>query len=343
MRQNLYLVLFGSLVGAGCIGALYFCFPHLFSGQQSAGTTFESIDALRHAMTDRDARDSLPGGDVSLRMIVRPNPADNIIYELIPNNHAQFRHVRISTNQFGMRSPELSLEKPPHTKRIAVLGDSYAFGWGVEDEKVFSRVMEERLNRGAPTGERVEVLNFGVPGYATFQEVGQFLATGVSFRPDAVLVYFIHNDFGLPFFIHDLENTSRLATAPEFERARVNPEDRLKQQRRAALLRSLDASRPLLQLATYCRDHQIALFLALHPDEHERAMLQRLWVLAKRPGKRIIRRIELAASDKAAVSAHDVSEGMWYRLPWCRWVPEVEQLVRFRRREQWRRSQRSSC
>jgi hypothetical protein len=180
-----------------------------------------------------------------------------------------------------MRSPEISLNKPPGTYRVAILGDSYTFGWGVQQDKPFPRVMERELNKTQPNGRRFEVLNFGVPGYATFQEVGLFFEKGVQFKPDAVIVYVISNDFGLPFFIRDLggNDPSSLVSGPEFHSTKIDPADAEKMAKRNELLKALDANRALIELGRYCEKQGIKLFVVVHPDNAEDKTREKLWAI----------------------------------------------------------------
>ncbi len=48
--------------------------------------------------------------------------------ELPPNFDGLMLGAQVKTNSFGMRGPEIPLEKPPGVYRIAVLGDSWSFG-----------------------------------------------------------------------------------------------------------------------------------------------------------------------------------------------------------------------
>ena len=92
-------------------------------------------------------------------------------------------------NSLGFRGPEWS--EPAAGRRVLVLGDSYAFGWGVGDEDPFPAQMAG-LARAA--GRGLEVLNAGVPGYSTPQELGALQELGERFRPDAVVLAFVMND-----------------------------------------------------------------------------------------------------------------------------------------------------
>ncbi len=95
----------------------------------------------------------------------------------------------VSINREGFRGPARSVRKPPGTVRVAVLGDSYALGIGVDYPQTFSAVMERRL-AGCPAllGRRVEVLDFGVDGYGTAQELLTFTRQASRYEPNAVVL-----------------------------------------------------------------------------------------------------------------------------------------------------------
>ena len=103
-------------------------------------------------------------------------------------------HIRI--DEFGHRGPDRSPEKPGGVFRILGLGDSFGFGWGVEDERTFLRVLESRLRA---EGHRVEVINAGVPAWHSVQSLAYLLGRGVRFKPDLVVA---------EFFIDDVTKTS---------------------------------------------------------------------------------------------------------------------------------------
>lgn len=92
----------------------------------------------------------------------------------------------IEINSDGMRGPEARLEAPPGTFRIALLGDSFMEAFEVPYPKTVGEVVERRLAelRGAP----VEVLNFGVGGYGTAQELLTLKHKVWKYSPDLVLV-----------------------------------------------------------------------------------------------------------------------------------------------------------
>jgi hypothetical protein len=96
-------------------------------------------------------------------------------------------YVRV--NSEGLRDREHSKEKPPGTLRVAVVGDSYAEAFQIEQEKAFWSVMERRLQGCQPAGgRRVEVINFGVSGYGTAQELITLRERVWQYSPDVVLL-----------------------------------------------------------------------------------------------------------------------------------------------------------
>ena len=97
----------------------------------------------------------------------------------------------ISINDQGIRGPSYAPEPADGVLRIAALGDSFTFGQGVEIEQAFPSVMARELaGKGVPT----EVLNFGVPGHATPQEVALVKDRVADVKPDLVLIHVFAND-----------------------------------------------------------------------------------------------------------------------------------------------------
>lgn len=103
------------------------------------------------------------------------------------------RNVQVTINSRGFRSPVISLRKGPGVRRIAAMGDSTTFGWGVGDDETFCRRLEEALNGGGGPG-RYEVMNAGVCGHSTVQGLRMFERRVLSYGPDVVLVSYALND-----------------------------------------------------------------------------------------------------------------------------------------------------
>ncbi len=109
--------------------------------------------------------------------------------ELRPNASVVFNGQQLTTNSWGMRDRERTLEKPPGVYRIAVLGPSHVMGSGVDDAHTFSRLLEMHMNASDALsgGRKVEVLNFGVAAYALTQQLGILEGRVLRFQPDVVL------------------------------------------------------------------------------------------------------------------------------------------------------------
>jgi lysophospholipase L1-like esterase len=99
----------------------------------------------------------------------------------------------ISLNSYGYRTSEYTVSKPPGTIRIACIGDSWTFGMNVDQDKTYPSRLVAWLRRLHPDS-RVEVLNFGVLGYSSFQGL-QLLKTRVlELKPDILAIGFGMND-----------------------------------------------------------------------------------------------------------------------------------------------------
>jgi len=94
-------------------------------------------------------------------------------------------------NAKGTRGPDFETIKPAGTFRIAALGDSVTFGLGVASEEIWTARLEALLRAG---GARREVLNFGVNGYGTAEELHLYRKKVEALAPDLVLVGYVLND-----------------------------------------------------------------------------------------------------------------------------------------------------
>jgi hypothetical protein len=94
-----------------------------------------------------------------------------------------------ATNQWRMRDKPYEKAKPPHTYRIALLGDSHALGPGVSNDEVFEAVLEQRLNNDTETSSlKYEILNFGAPGGFLLRQLVILDDRVLGFNPDAVFL-----------------------------------------------------------------------------------------------------------------------------------------------------------
>jgi len=100
---------------------------------------------------------------------------------------------RFVTNNRGLRdSRNFAYEKPPGVVRVLSIGDSHTQGYEVRQEETFSAVLERYLESRSV---RAQVLNAGVSGFSTAEELAYLVNEGYRYKPDVVVVGFYANDF----------------------------------------------------------------------------------------------------------------------------------------------------
>lgn len=124
--------------------------------------------------------------------------------------HESRRGFLLNTNGHGLRTT-LSEKRTPGVLRLAVMGDSTAFGWGVDDGYTSGDAMRRSLNnmssRWAGGATRVEVLNAAQSGYTTTQVAWLFEKVVAAYKPDWVVVFVPLHDYNL-VLVSDKESIS---------------------------------------------------------------------------------------------------------------------------------------
>ena len=119
-------------------------------------------------------------------------------YALQPNIEGRYQreggsYARINSD--GLRDREHAKAKPADTVRIAVLGDSFTEAMHVPMEQTFWWLLEQRLKEcHAFPGKTVEVIDFGVSGYGTAQELMTLRQKVWDYSPDLVVLAFTTNN-----------------------------------------------------------------------------------------------------------------------------------------------------
>ncbi len=94
-------------------------------------------------------------------------------------------------NRQGFRGDDFRLEK--QGLRVAVLGNSCSFGWGIDEGETFADRLQQKL-RALESTENAEVYNFSVPGYTSFQGAINYRRNVRPYKPDILIVTFGWND-----------------------------------------------------------------------------------------------------------------------------------------------------
>lgn len=97
-------------------------------------------------------------------------------------------------NADGYRGPRAG-ERGLRARRVVALGDSFTFGYGVEESETWPRRLEAILDEGPNQDGGVEVVNLGVGGYGTWQEALYLERIWEPLRPDlAIVALYVGND-----------------------------------------------------------------------------------------------------------------------------------------------------
>lgn len=153
----------------------------------------QDVDALGAGYYEDLRKDAGPIGLPKEREDLRFRD-DFLRYELRPNVKRSYEAGMRVTNSFGLANPEYPLAKPPHTRRIALLGDSMSLGPYGHD---YPALLEERLNQAylSPEVQKFELLNFAVYGYSVLQEMDVARDKAAPFHPDVYLLALTHLEF----------------------------------------------------------------------------------------------------------------------------------------------------
>ncbi|HEY5647337.1 MAG TPA: GDSL-type esterase/lipase family protein, partial [Pseudomonadales bacterium] len=138
--------------------------------------------------------------DLSLQHLIRWHENPRIIYDLVPGLRGTFRGRPLTINAQGFRGPPVARAKPDGTLRIAGIGDSVMFGWGVGDDEPYLAGIGDRLAAALPE-RRVDWVNAAVPGYNTVNEVETLEQKLLDYTPDVVILGYVNNDLYPPGFL----------------------------------------------------------------------------------------------------------------------------------------------
>ena len=156
-------------------------------------------------------------------------------YALRPGVSGWYRKendVFVRINSDGLRDLEHTKTKPPDTIRIAVVGDSYAEALQVPLESTFWFLLSKSLNSCSANQKHIEVINFGVSGYGTAQELLTLREHVWEYSPDIVLLAVTtNNDISdnskvlkkardVPYFVYQADQLvldESFRSTPEFQ------------------------------------------------------------------------------------------------------------------------------
>jgi len=104
---------------------------------------------------------------------------------------SRYQGADVRYNEMGLRDDPIG-PKSKGEYRILFLGDSVPFGWGVAQDQIFTARLQRLL--AAKSEHLIRVINTGVGGYDTVQEVTYFKSVGLALKPDMVALLYVSND-----------------------------------------------------------------------------------------------------------------------------------------------------
>lgn len=174
-NPNLLLLLASSLVA-------------LLAAELGVRLVFRSeVDARR--LAEANAR-------TSFGAFTRPSRLPGLVYELRPGTRFAWNELpRIAISSGGPYrvGEDGEAEVTADAARVAVVGDSTSFGWGVPFDAAYPEVLRHALEDRL--GRPVALRNFSVPGYNSEQERIVFAEHVLPWRPRLVVLHYDHNDW----------------------------------------------------------------------------------------------------------------------------------------------------
>ena len=130
-------------------------------------------------------------GEILARLLL-PNETSEIVSGPMA---LDFYKNYVHLNSDKLRDREYPIEKGNNTIRIAGLGDSAAYGFGVKDiNNTVFKILESRLNKEKPANKTYELINFAKPGYDVEDELNVLKEKALKYSPDIILVIYHLND-----------------------------------------------------------------------------------------------------------------------------------------------------
>jgi lysophospholipase L1-like esterase len=126
-----------------------------------------------------------------------------LIWRLRPGAEGTRGGYPVKINAHGLRGPTVPYAKPDDEFRVLFVGDSTTLGYGLAWESTFVAQTQARLPR--LDSRSVTVINAGIDGYTTWQELGWLGDEGLRYAPNVVVLGFCPNDltdYEWPFIVY---------------------------------------------------------------------------------------------------------------------------------------------
>ena len=117
-------------------------------------------------------------------------------YRPRPSIRSNFNNHQVTHDQYAFRAKDLLSSYETSKKTVVFLGDSLAWGYGVDDNNTLSELTKFNWNSKHPDNQ-IQTMNLGVSGYSSDQAFLRFILDGEKWNPEILVwIHFFNDPFG---------------------------------------------------------------------------------------------------------------------------------------------------
>jgi len=199
---------------------------------------------------------------------------NNILgHEHLRSKCAILQSVEICINNIGLRGKDF-IDNEKNKRKILFLGSSITLGWGVEEEKTLTSLIQQKCME---KNIQAEILNAGIGNYNTVRYVERFFTILKNIEPTDIIIQYFVNDAeklsqgGGNFLLRNfqlavtswifinryLKKTGESSLLQHYEQVYDKDADGF-----------LAMKKALKKLSDYAKNNNINIFLVMTPDIH---------------------------------------------------------------------------
>ena len=119
--------------------------------------------------------------------------ATNNVYDKKTPRRWIDRHVNWNSN--GYRDDHFWLDKDPRETRLAFIGDSYTFGYGIKNmNQRYTELLGDKLRALCAPDKTLKTYNFGLPGNQSQTYIKQVPLEVMRYKPDVIIMEYYLDD-----------------------------------------------------------------------------------------------------------------------------------------------------
>ena len=170
----------------------------------AAGSLFLAEMAVRHFYGDEIDTAALEKVEATIEEmggVAQPAQNSELLFELKRGLDRPWMQTVVRTSDiYPGRIATFAPPLPQPAVRIALLGDSTPFGYGMPAEVAYPELLRSKLE--LTFGKTIELRNYSVPGYNSTQQRVIMESEILPWKPDLLILHYDHNDAD-PVLLHD--------------------------------------------------------------------------------------------------------------------------------------------